>query len=292
MTPKPGAIVLTCVAATVCFAGARLTEDPPPMPKPSPGDVTGVITPAASVARVWAVVRGSGKTFQAGDVDKGTGKFLIKGLPGDETYDVCIQTTDGRGIEGINLDFADGKLLRLADQRRKDLGLPPERKLPFTMDDANEVLKFIASMKDFMELRRVLYLQGHGRRATVLVELMRTREYYAQKGAELIWRVELWYFENQFGGWDRLANQEVLLRRERTQDTEWRKIGLEYYPRLSVYVDPQGRSAPVVFKIPDKPDPSTGRPANTEPELKTQTHISGLDEKADATSQPADKPPA
>jgi len=278
------------LVAAACFGGVKLTEDPAPISKPLPGDVTGTITPAQQVAALTAVNRNTGKTYKANEFDAKTGKFLFKALPGDATYDICIQTADGRTIEGIDLSFADSRMLRLAERRRKDLHLPPERTQAFDTDDVKELQKFVEGMKDFMELRRILYLHGHGRRATLLVELMRTREYYAQKEAELIWRVELWYFENQFGGWDRVPNQEVLLRRERTKHDVWRKISLEYYPELSAYVDPIGFCKPIEFKIPDKPDPSRGRPADTDPELKTQTHILGLDEKEESTSQPASSP--
>ena len=106
----------------------------------------------------------------------------------------------------------------------------------------------------------------------MLVELMRTKEFYSSAG-KIIWRVELWYFEYNHGGWERMANQERVLRRERIDPAQWKKIDLEFYPQLTARVEADGSSKPVEFKIPEKPDPSCGRPANTAPELKTDPHI-------------------
>ena len=91
--------------------------------------------------------------------------------------------------------------------------------------------------------------------------------------------MELWYFDYKFGGWEKLANQEKVLRRERITPQQWRKISVSYYPQLSVFVEPTGYAKPVRFRIPGKPDPSHGRPADTETQLKTETHILGLDKK-------------
>ena len=106
----------------------------------------------------------------------------------------------------------------------------------------------------------------------MLVELLRTREFHASAG-KLVWRVELWYMQNEFGGWDRLANSERVLHRERITPAEFRKIDLQYYPGLSVHVDPNGQSQPVKFTLPKKGDLSRGRLPNTDPECKTTPHV-------------------
>ncbi len=293
-------ILATALLAAACLGGIKLADDPP-LQQTMAGDITGVISPAGKVAEISAVHRSSVKKFKADSFDKTTGKFTFKGLPGDASYDICIKTTDGREIEGIDLNYVDAKMLRLAELRRKDLGLPENRTVDFDTEDAKSILQFMCDLidgkHDFMEQQRVLYVHGHGRRATVLVELMRTRDYYSQKGGELIWRVELWYFENQFGGWDKAPNQEIVLRRERTKMDKWAQISLEYYPGLSAYINPTGFCKAIEFKIPDKVDASRGRPANTKPEIKTQTHVLGLAKgeelltsptvPAGATSKPA-----
>ncbi len=287
-------IGLSCAAVCVaaCIAALTLKEDTPTASPPGKGDVAGAVTPAEKVQRLLAVSRVTGKTYHPKSFEKKTGKFVFKNLPGDATYDLVLRCRDGRSIEGIDLEFTDARLLRLAARRRKELRLPPEPPHKFSRRDAEELLKFVRDMKDFMEIRRVLYLQGQGRRATMLLELMRTREFYSSKGT-VIWRVELWYFQRTGGGWEKLANQERVLRRERTTPQRWRKIHVEYYPRLSVYVDEKGRSEPVRFRIPEKPDTSRGRVAVTEPKLKTRPYILGLElQKPSTTSSASTRPSA
>jgi hypothetical protein len=178
-------------------------------------------------------------------------------------------------------------MLRLEAQRRKDLKLPEERKNPFSPDDAKAILKWVDDWKDFMELKRVLYLRGDGTRAVLLVELMRTRDFYSAGGA-FVWRMELWYMQNEFGGWDRLANAERVLHRKRITPDEWKKIDLQYYPELSVSIDAGGNCKPVHFTLSEKGDLSRGRLRNTDPTAKTEVHLSGLDAKGESpTTAPA-----
>lgn len=284
------AVLLAPVLA--CGEGITLTEDKPTMLAPKAGDVTGTITPAEDAAGLRAVSRVTKKTYQPKSFDRKTGEFVFRDLPGDARYDLCFRTRDGREIEGIDLDFTDRRMVRLAAERRKQLGLAPERSAPFTAEDVKKLVGFIAAMKDFMEIRRVLYIKGQGIRATMLVELMRTRDFYSKKGSEVIWRVELWYFKNHFGGWDRLANQERLLRRLRVQRPQWQAVSLEYFPQLSAYVSPDGKAAPVVFNVPPKGDPSRGRLARTTPEQKTAPNVIGLPAgaKASLVKPPVNQP--
>lgn len=260
----------------VCAAKVQLKEDPPTVSPPKSGQVSGTITPVGKVAKIEAVSRLTLKTYKPASFDKSTGRFRFADLPGDADYDVRVTTTDGRTIEGIDLAWIEARMLRLAALRRKQLDMPPEREESFDLDDAKAILKWVEDWKDFMEIKRVLYVNGMGKRATVLVELMRTREFHAA-GGKLVWRVELWYMQNEFGGWDRLANSERVLHRERITRDQWRKIDLQYFPELSVHVDPNGASKPLHFTLPAKGDLSRGRLANTKPDCKTAPHIYGLD---------------
>jgi hypothetical protein len=281
-------IAIACVLAALAAsaAGPKLVEDPPLLRAPKDGNISGVIRPAAQVAKLQAVSRVTKQTYAPTELDKASGKFLFTLLPGDATYDLCVTTADGRTIEGIDLEMADARLARLAEVRRKDLLLPPPPAHPFTAEDANAILQYVAKTEDFMDIRRMLYLRGHGTRAAALVELLRTKEYYAAKPGELIWRVELWYFQFNHGDWERIPDTERVLRRERTPHDKWAQIDLQYDPALSVFIDPNGTSPAVDFSIPDKADPSRGRPKNTKPELDTPPHVTGLDEKPEPASQP------
>jgi hypothetical protein len=265
----------------------NLAEDPPLVPPPRKGSLSGAIRPPAQVARLQVVSRATKQTYSPAQFDKAAGKFLFQDLPGDATYDLVLTTADGRTIEGIDLDMPDARLARLAEVRRKDLGLPPPPAHAFSADDANEILQYVAKMEDFMDLRRTLYLRGSGARATALVELLRTKEYHSAKPGELIWRVELWYFQFSSGSWERIGETERVLRRERLPHEKWKDLHVEYYPQLSAHVDASGFAKAVDFAIPDKPDPSRGRPKNTQPELSTPPHVMGVEEKPAAATQPA-----
>jgi hypothetical protein len=275
-------------AADANGCGFELTEDEPLARKPAAGDVRGWLRPAKKIVRLWATHRPSGKTYQPAAFDANSGAFRFRDLPGAATYDVCLETKDGRVIEGIDLSPPDARLIKLAARRRRQLGLPAEREHTFTRRDANALVKWVAKAEDFLEQRRVLYVKGHGRRATLLVELMRTRAFHAS-GGKLVWRVELWHFVNQFGGWDRLANTEVTVRRLRAGPVAWRKVHVEWLPALSVHVDADGKSEAVKFRIPDKIDPATSRPTNTKPQLKTSANVLGLDAGAEA-AELSDRP--
>ncbi len=273
-----GAFLALVLAGAICPAKVELKEDPPPVKPPRSGQVAGTITPAGKVASILAVSRLTLKTYRPASLDKATGRFRFADLPGDADYDIRVTTTDGRTVEGIDLAWIEARMLRLAALRRKQLDMPPEREESFDLDDARAILKWVDNWKDFMEIKRVLYVNGMGKRATVLVELMRTREFHAARGT-LVWRVELWYMQNEFGGWDRLANSERVLHRKRVSLDQWRKIDLQYYPELSAHVDAAGRSKPLRFKLPEKGDLSRGRLANTKAECKTVPHVHGLDTK-------------
>ncbi len=261
--------------------------DPPVASRPAAGDVTGRITPPAKIARLYAVCRATGRRYEPGRFDRKTGAFVFRSLPGDATYDVGVVTTEGARLEGIDLSWHEARMLRLAAIRRQQLQLPPEPAHRFNRDDVEELLAYVRDLRDFTDVRRALYLRGHGRRATMLVEVMRVRDFYAKRGAELIWRTELWYFQYQYGGWERVANVERVLERHRIQRPAWEKITLIYDPRLSACVDETGRAEPVTFRIPERLDPARGRIAGTEPVQKTRPIVLGLAEAADA---PASRP--
>ncbi len=277
------ALAVALAAAAAGPAGQEIREDPPLATQPVRGIVSGTIGPAAKVRDLSAVSRVTGKRYQPARFDRQTGSFRFEELPGDASYDLCVATRDGARIEGIDLSWHEARLLRLVELRRKQLALPPPRPHVFTRADAEELLRYVKDLKDFTDVRRVLYLCGDGPRAVMLVEAMRVRDFYAKQADQLIWRTELWYFQYQYGGWERVANVERVLERERISAAKWRTITLVYYPQLSVYVDEQGRSQPVDFRIPEPLEPARGRIAGTEPAQATKPILLGIPE---ATGEP------
>ncbi|MFP4054173.1 MAG: hypothetical protein ACLFV7_09965 [Phycisphaerae bacterium] len=269
-------------------ARPRLTPDKPLTDASRKGDVTGTLSPARRVHRVWLEHRTSGKRYKPDRWDPNSGAFAFCDLPGATRYDVCLETTDGREIEGIDLSPPDQRLLKLAERRREQLDLPAERTHRFTREDANELVQWVAQADDLLEDRRVLYVQGHGKRATLLVELMRTRAFHASGGA-IVWRVDLWHFHHQFGGWDRLANTETTLRRLRVRPDDWKKVHVEWTPALTADVDADGKSEPLRFRIPDKANPAIGRTAGTKMKLESAPVILGVQKQKpkEPTTRPA-----
>lgn len=251
-------------------------EQSPLIETPEKGDIEAVVTPAGRIKEITAVHRPTGKVYRPESWDARTGRVVFKDLPGDRTYDLQVLTDTGRRIEGIDLEFTDARLLRMARRGRRLRNLPARPERSFTRADAREVARFVEKQDDFMDWGRTLFVHGHGRYATALVELMRTRAFYAGRG-QVIWRIELWYFENQGAGWMRLANQEKVLRRERLSPGRWRKIDVAYHPQLSVFIDAEGQSEPVDFKLPATIDPRRGRPAGTKPKLSSEPVLLGID---------------
>jgi hypothetical protein len=273
-------LTAACQGQATRPAPGELRADRPIVDAPQPGEIVGRVRPAGRIASVHAVNRDTRKKVSPRSFDRETGRFVIAPVASEAHWDVVIKTRDGRRFEGIDLSFVGDRYRRLAALRREQLGVESEPERLFTPADAEALLAYVRDAQDFMEQRRVLYVKGHGRRATMLVELMRTRDFYARRGGEVIWRIELWYFENQFGGWQREPNVEKVLRRERIPPGQWRKIHVEYEPRLSVFVNREGESRPIDFALPEKPDASRGRPANTSPELETDPHILGVTQRA------------
>ncbi|MDY7009895.1 MAG: hypothetical protein SVV80_03995 [Planctomycetota bacterium] len=276
----------TILLFAVALSSVGIDEDPPVTSRPVSGDVAGLISPPAEVTEIYTVNRTTSRRYKPDRFDKNSGEFRFKNLPGDATYDISVVASDGRRIEGIDLSWHEARMLRLAAIRRKQLELPPEQKREFTVGDADALLKYVKDLKDFCDVRRALYIKASGLRATMLVEVMRTGEFHARRGDEIIWRMELWYFRYRYGGWERVSNVERVLERRRIPASEWKAITLVYYPGLSVYVNEKGGSMPVNFSIPRRLDGARGRLAETNPVQKTKPVIIGLPDKTRPATQP------
>ena len=272
-------------------APTSLQADRPTVPAPKTGSVSGTISPVDVLAEFRLVSRATGQSYRPARWNPRTGAFTFADLPGDARYDVAVRTKTGQRVEGIDLDFVDARLLRLAAARRKQLGLPDPPEHRFSQADAEALVDFAAKQTGFMDLRRPLAIAGHGRHATMLVEVMRTRDFHAGKG-QFVWRTELWYFQWFHGGWQRLNDQEVVLERFRGSPADWRKIDLAYLPAWSVYVDAAGRSADLELTIPPRTSSATGRPADTDPQLPAKPIVTGIDVTTTqpTTSAPTDAP--
>ena len=171
-------------------------------------DTKATITRVAAVDREWAdvlktsVVDPKDAFLYEGSVDE-KGHFEIKGLLAGRAYDLIVWTkgADGTAVrwEGANMDY--------------HRAITPS--MPATDADRKEIEGLITDPPQFYDKVRALKMAADHQHATVLVELTRTRDFHTDTGGEVIYRVELWYFENQFGGWAKDNNTEKVLVRAR-----------------------------------------------------------------------------
>jgi hypothetical protein len=220
------------------------------------GTVTGggKLVRVCAVDRAWAdVLKTSAKEPKAGGnsfayegkVDE-KGAFAIAGLLPGRTYDLIVWTQDDRGArtrwEGANMEF------------HRDI-LPDK---DATEEDKKWLQDFVKEMPAFMDKCRVLHMAADHKHATLLVELARTREFHSDKGGEVIYRVELWYFENLFGGWAKDKNTEKVLARVRGKADAF-ELNWQFLPALGgVTVPATGKSAAIEVNLPEKAEPKNG----------------------------------
>ena len=238
-----------------------LAADAQPAPVAS---LTGVllcknrITRLAAVDRAWADVL---KTSELNPKDpflyegaiNAQGQFHVDRLLKDRAYDLIVWTTAPDGIggvtrwEGVSMDYHRPIIPSTAA----------------TPEDRKAIETLITDVPQFYDKVRPLKIAADHQHATVLVELLRTRDFHSDTGGEVIYRVELWYFENLFGGWAKDANTEKVLARVRGKPSDLQQ-NWQFLPQLgNLPALPATTSAPAAppagaITLPDKPDPKNG----------------------------------
>jgi hypothetical protein len=139
-----------------------------------------------------------------GKLDQKSTTIKFEKLDPETPYDIAVTLTDGTTLQGVNLAWYG-------------LEAPKADAAPLDDDDRKAIADLIKNPKAFENKQNILYMTGDNTRATALVELIRDKDFHAS-GGNIIWRVELWYFENQFGGWAKVVQQNKVLRRERFKD--------------------------------------------------------------------------
>jgi hypothetical protein len=134
-----------------------------------------------------------------GQIDGRT--IVFEDLLPDTPYDVRVVLADGTVLQGVDLGWYNEEP---ADPEAEPIG-----------DDDRAQIKEILGVPRFYNKCDILALRGDHNRATALVRLQRDNGFHSDAGGEIIWRIELWYFKNQYGGWEAVAQQNKVLRRER-----------------------------------------------------------------------------
>jgi len=146
-----------------------------------------------------AVAVASGVKVESPGTIAGATITFDKLLP-ETTYDVRLTMADGTTVQGVNLAWYD------EEEAKPDPG-------ELNDEDRDEILK-ISSIDPFYNKHDILAVNGTHERAAVLVQLVRDKDFYAGSG-QVIWRVEIYYFKNQHGGWEKIGQQNKIIRRER-----------------------------------------------------------------------------
>ncbi|HWE04042.1 MAG TPA: hypothetical protein VG326_16675 [Tepidisphaeraceae bacterium] len=168
--------------ARAAFAGGTLTVELPPDTK--------VI---AATATAW------GLKVESPGVITGTTLTFQNLLP-ETPYDVRLTLSDGTVVQGVNLGWYN------EEEAKPDPG-------PLSDEDRDEIQK-ISSIDPFYNKTKILAVDGTHDRASVLVQFVRDKDFYAGAG-QVIWHVEIYYFKNQHGGWEKISQQNKVIRRER-----------------------------------------------------------------------------
>ena len=211
------------------------------------GFIKGKLSPperAAGVVKVIALDRKVKQKLTAKTVkmkefpakyNAATGEFEAGPLPAG-TYDLYLELGGGK-LEGADM--------RAWDER--DLS----KKL--TGKDRAAIIKMVARMKTWANERRVFTIDGNGKCATALVELLRTDKTSFDKKAKepfVVWRVELWYYRKLYGTWRREDDAKVL-RRFMIGLDDWKKWTWTFEPALGGIDVKAGETRRFEFDLPD-----------------------------------------
>ena len=220
-------------------------------PAAEAGRIEGAILPADRVKSVKLVNRDAGLSRPAA-YDRASGKFVAEHLPVG-VWAVEIETPWGR-IEGLDARYRPAELARAAPKKPGELAVVAP---PLDDEDKAEITGHITAPERFMTARALMFV-GDGRQATVVVSLLRDQGFHSDQGDEAIWRLETWYYADQWGHWERLGGKVVF--RERLPGAEFRKWTRQFEPALGGLEITDRTSAPltVSYTVPELPSRSKG----------------------------------
>ncbi len=182
------------------------------------GTIRGTVDKPEAVTKLTAINRADDKRFP-GDVDAKTGKYSVKGLPLDATYDLLFEFGDHGLLEGVNFNVPHSDY---------------EIEQPMSKDDVKTLTEQIKTLNQFENNVEILTIKGNIQHAKVLLNKTRTTPFVNQKPGEMIWRVEVWAFEKPDETWVKEQGGDLfaVLHRERIQKAEFDKKSLTLDPAL------------------------------------------------------------
>lgn len=250
------------------------------------GKIAGTLTPPGLALKVGVVERIPATLMKLNDklhwgkVDPKTGEYAVEGLAAGK-YDLAVETAHGR-IEGVelkvlgeeneptydlNLGTGELKVQRFDEKTllaEPDEALKPEErskrlKQALRIDKLEDHLKKLMTVAQFMDTNRPLCVHGTPKRAVVLVELARKSAFYADKGGEVIWRIETYPYIWMGDVWHKPNKGLRVLQRLRLDGREFAKMGYVYDPALGGIEARAGETTTLDYKVPGKLPASMGK---------------------------------
>jgi len=173
-------------------------------------------------------------------VVRNDGAVAFDQLDSGTAYDLVIQLKDGRVLRGVNMNWYD------EEPARPNAG-------EITDDDREQIGQLVSDVLSFYNISRIVALAGDHNRAVVLVERTRTSKFHSDKGNEVIFRMEIWYFKNEFGGWQEVTQEnKVLVRKRLATDAQYQALvdPLRWVPALGGITVADNRQ-PVTIALKD-----------------------------------------
>ena len=158
------------------------------------------LPPAARATAATAVATKDATQTRPGTIEGDAVTFA--GLTPGVGYDVRLALADGTVLQGVDL----GWYSRVPPRPHPD---------PLTDDDRQRMNDVLAQVLSFFNHADCLLVRGTHDRTVMLVDLRRDSAFHSDTGHEVIWRPEVWYFENHHGGWEKVQQTDRDLRRER-----------------------------------------------------------------------------
>lgn len=220
------------------------------------GSITIAVPDDLKIDKAIATTEKEPKASITGTIDK-TKITFADPTPG-LAYEVQLTLKDGTVLQGVDM----GWYSRVPDKADAE---------PISDDDKTQMVAVFTAGAQFFNVQECTILKGNHNRAVMLVTEERTNKFHSDSGDEIIWRPELWYFQNNHGGWEKVLQTDRVLRRERfATQKEYRAVvdKLKWVPELGG-----------LKSTPKTPDVSVTLPANA-----------GV-ATSSSTSQPSDAAP-
>jgi hypothetical protein len=185
------------------------------------GTIVGTLEKPDTIKSVAAVLREDPPVTYPGKLDPKTGQFTVPGLPLDKAFDLLIDLNSGARLEGVNMrvkrtDFKD------ADP-------------PLVKADAEKLKEITKGLSKFEDVHEFLAVGGNAQHAAVVMNKLRTKPFYESKPGEIVWRLEVWFYEREELDDPWVKEQETLFvihYRERLPRAEYDKKSVTLDPKL------------------------------------------------------------